>query len=101
MRIGFGITFACPRKDQKAAMSSAVLMRQRCRAMRDAPRSDVRPPCRIARQSPITASAAMAPKMENAADSIPYNFPLGRDEATNPNVASARPQLVANKVNAQ
>ena len=37
--IGFGMTFACPRKNENAAMSSAVVMRHRCLTSRGVPRT--------------------------------------------------------------
>src|SRR6476661_4595335 len=68
--------------------------------MRGAPRNDAAPPVRLARTSPITANEAIAPKMKNGNDGIPYSFPVGRNDATTPNATSTRPHVVANTVSA-
>ncbi len=95
MRIGLGMTFDCPMKNDSAAMKSANDMRHRCLMSRDAPR---RAPDLITRRSPTAPNSPITPNMTNGDAVIPSCLLPPCAIASNANARSVTPTASAASV---
>ena len=82
----FGKTCACPWKNEVEAISSAALIRQRCRDSRAAPAA---PPASITFRSRPAAKAATPAKAKCGPAGSPSRSPEGARAAIRPNAKAA------------